>query len=50
MREVAILGVGQTPVAETWGKSLQELAGEAVRAALRDADIDRADAFYTRAI
>ncbi len=46
MREVAILGVGQTPVAESWNKSLKELAGEAVRAALRDADIDRADALY----
>jgi len=46
MREVAILGVGQTPVAENWDSSLKEIAGEAVHAALRDADIDRADALY----
>jgi hypothetical protein len=37
MREVAILGVGQTPVDEHWDKSLREIAGEAVFAALQDA-------------
>ena len=46
MREVAILGVGQTPVAEHWDKSLKVLAGEAVFAALNDAKADRADALY----
>jgi acetyl-CoA C-acetyltransferase len=30
MREVAILGIGQTPVDEHWDKSLKELAGEAI--------------------
>ncbi|HLB49962.1 MAG TPA: hypothetical protein VJL59_23325, partial [Anaerolineales bacterium] len=37
MREVAILGIGQTPVDEHWEKSLRHLAGEAVIAALADA-------------
>ena len=46
MREVAIIGVGQTPVAEHWDKSLIDLASEAIRAALNDAGLDRADALY----
>jgi acetyl-CoA C-acetyltransferase len=46
MREVAILGVGQTPVGEHWDKSLTVIAGEAVLAALADARLDRADALY----
>ncbi len=37
MREVAILGIGQTPVAEQWDKSIRVIAGEAVFAALADA-------------
>lgn len=37
MRKVAILGIGQTPVGEHWDKSLKELAGEAIFAALKDA-------------
>lgn len=43
MRNVAIVGVGQTPVGEHWGKSLRELGAEAVSAALKDADLQRAD-------
>src|SRR3990172_9702769 len=46
MREVAILGVGQTPIAEHWEKSLRVLAGEAILAALNDAHIDRADGLF----
>ena len=46
MREVAILGVGQTPVREHWDISLRGLAVEAGRAALADADVDRVDAIY----
>ena len=46
MREVAILGAGQTPIAEHWGKSLRVLAGEAILAALNDAHIDRADGLF----
>jgi acetyl-CoA C-acetyltransferase len=37
MREVAIIGIGQTTVDEHWDKSLRELAGEAVFAAFNDA-------------
>jgi acetyl-CoA C-acetyltransferase len=46
MREVAILGIGQTPVDEHWDKSLKELAGEAILAALSDADRASAEALY----
>jgi acetyl-CoA C-acetyltransferase len=37
MREVAIIGIGQTVVAEHWDRSLREIAGEAVIAALNNA-------------
>ena len=46
MREVAILGIGQTPVREHWNLSLRDLAVEAGRAAMADAGIDRLDALY----
>ena len=42
MREVAILGVGQTAVAEHWSLSLRQLAAQAGRAALHDAGIEPA--------
>ncbi len=46
MQEVAILGIGQTPVSEHWDKSLVELAGEAVLAALLDAGVKSAEAIF----
>jgi acetyl-CoA C-acetyltransferase len=46
MRDVSIIGIGQTPVAEHWDKSLRHLAADAVLAAMRDAGIERADALY----
>jgi acetyl-CoA C-acetyltransferase len=46
MQEVAILGIGQIPVGEHWGKRLVELAGDAVFAALEDAELDRVEALY----
>jgi acetyl-CoA C-acetyltransferase len=46
MREVAIIGIGQTPVDEHWEKSLKELAGEAIFAALSDARRESAEALY----
>ncbi len=46
MREVAILGIGQTPVAESWEKSLREIAGEAVFAAMLDAQRERVDGVF----
>jgi acetyl-CoA C-acetyltransferase len=46
MREVWVIGIGQTPVGELWDKGLQDLAVEALSAACRDAGIDRPDALY----
>jgi len=46
MREVSIIGVGQTPVGEHWERSLRHLAYDAVAAAMRDADIESARALY----
>jgi len=46
LRDVSIIGIGQTEVGEHWGKSLRHLAGDAVLAAMRDAGIERADALY----
>jgi acetyl-CoA C-acetyltransferase len=46
MREVAIVGVGQTPVGEHWESSLRMLGAEAVQAALADAGLETADALY----
>ena len=46
MREVAIVGVGQTPVREHWDISLRALAVEAGRAALSDGGAGRVDAIY----
>ncbi len=46
MREIAIIGIGQTPVAEHWDKSLRELAGEAVFAAMLDSHRDSVDGLF----
>jgi acetyl-CoA C-acetyltransferase len=46
MREVAIIGIGQTPVDEHWDKSLRELAGEAVFAAMNDAGRNRVEGLF----
>jgi acetyl-CoA C-acetyltransferase len=46
MRTAAILGIGQTPVGEHWEKSLLELAGEAIFAALKDAGRQSAEAIF----
>jgi acetyl-CoA C-acetyltransferase len=46
MREVAVLGIGQTKVDEHWDKSLRELAGEAVLAALNDAGVTSAEGLF----
>lgn len=46
MREVAIIGIGQTPVEEHWDKSLRHLAHDAIMAALADAGLDHTDALY----
>ncbi len=46
MREVAIIGIGQTRVDEHWDKSLRLLAGEAILAALADARRESVDALF----
>jgi acetyl-CoA C-acetyltransferase len=46
MREVAILGVGQTAVREQWDQSIRQLAVTAGRAAMQDAGVEQVDAIY----
>ena len=46
MRDVAIIGVGQTPVGEHWDTSLRMLGADAVRAAIEDAGVTEIDALY----
>ena len=46
MRDVSIVGIGQTTVGEHWERSLRHLAGDAVLAAMKDADIETAGALY----
>lgn len=47
MREVAIIGIGQTPVGEHWEASLRTLASDAIHAALDDAGLSSApEALY----
>ncbi len=46
MRQVAILGVGQTAVREHWDLSIRELAVAAGRAAMTDAGVGKVDAIY----
>jgi acetyl-CoA C-acetyltransferase len=40
MRDVSIIGIGQTPVGEHWHKSLRQLAAEAISAAMQDAGLE----------
>jgi len=46
MRNVSIIGIGQTRVGELWHLGLRELAVCAVREAMRDAHVETADALY----
>jgi acetyl-CoA C-acetyltransferase len=46
MRDVSIIGIGQTPVDEHWGKGLRHLAADAILAAIQDAGTGRVDALY----
>ena len=46
MREVAILGIGQTKIDEHWDLSLREIGGNAAFAAMQDAGMDRVDALF----
>ena len=46
MREVAIIGLGQTSVEEHWDKSLRELATQAILDALQEAQRDKVDGIF----
>ncbi|MYD09534.1 MAG: hypothetical protein F4X02_05750 [Chloroflexi bacterium] len=46
MNDVAIVGIGMTPVREHWSLSLVDLAEEAGQLALADAGLDAVDALY----
>ncbi len=46
MRQVAIFGIGQTPIREHWDLSVRDLAVAAGRAAMADAGIEKVDAIY----
>jgi acetyl-CoA C-acetyltransferase len=46
MRDVAVIGIGQTPIGEHWGISLRELAAKAAQDAVVDAGLERPDALY----
>ena len=46
MREVVVLGIGQTPANEHWDKSLRILAGEAVLSAMQNAELESAEGLF----
>lgn len=46
MREVAVIGIGQTQIEEHWEKSLKEMAGDAAIAAMIDAKRESVDAVF----
>lgn len=46
MRQVAIIGIGQTKIDEHWDRSTRQLAAEAVQAALLDSRRERAEALF----
>lgn len=46
MKDVAVIGIGQTPIGEHWHKSLRHLAFDALHAAIHDAGIERPDALF----
>ncbi len=46
MRNVSIVGIGQTAAGEHWDRSLRDLGVDAMVAAMRDAAVERVDALY----
>ena len=46
MRDVAVIGIGQTKIDEHWDKSLRELAGDAALSAMIDAGVSKVDSVY----
>ena len=46
MRDVSIIGIGQTRVGEHWDTSLRHLALEAIKAATQEANVDHVDGLF----
>jgi acetyl-CoA C-acetyltransferase len=46
MRQVAILGIGQTTIDEHWDLSLREIGGNAAFAALQDAGMEKVESLF----
>ena len=46
LRQVAILGIGQTKIDEHWDLSLREIGGNAAFAAMQDAGVEKVDALF----
>ncbi len=46
MRDVHIIGIGQTKAGEHWDRSLRDLGVDAISAALKDANVEHVDALY----
>ncbi len=46
MRDVYIIGIGQTPIGEMWETSLRQLAYQALQAAVAEAGVERPDALF----
>lgn len=46
MREISVIGIGQTKVDEHWDKAIKDLAFEAATAALQDAGRETAEALF----
>jgi len=46
MREIAVIGIGQTPISENWKQSIRELASQAVLNALKDANRNTVDGIF----
>ncbi len=46
MRDVCVIGIGQTAIGELWESSLRDLAFQALQQAVQDAGIERPDALF----
>ncbi len=46
MRDVAVIGIGQTPIGEHWDTGIRHLAFHALKAATEDAGIEKPDALF----
>lgn len=46
MRDVCVIGIGQTPIGEWWDQGVRDLGAKALQEAAADAGIDQVDALY----